>query len=746
MDTVDKSGSWWTEGIRQSWLGSYETELVYFLQEKYGVLSEEQQLVVVFLSLFLKSGHTTLPLYHPPRKWGETVGLPPGSSRLLSTEPIRPTSLMVSHGAVSGEGAVRDGDSIPGEGTLTGAGSLKGENSVKNNELVSDSHEKLTPLVVSGNRVSFRRQSLYENFISDWIFRRSKGTSLRSNMNSTDSPGVSQETDCESDDHSRDPDGPSRKPAAPTRPSSEHAVQETLYDLAEIASELKKLYPEDEREMDWQKTAVALSALQTFTIISGGPGTGKTTTVANLLTLRIRLSESPLRIALAAPTGKAAGRMAEALRRQWDRLKLTDDETGQIPEEAKTIHRLLSGTGQRGLLPSVRRRTLPYDLIVVDEASMIDLHLMYRLLSHLDEKTTLILLGDRNQLASVEAGSVFSDLCRKQENSFTPQTAKLLRQAGIESPLPVVPEGESPSDVRTKDAHGATESSDSAVVSVTGTSPGSTDNSLRNSHPGAAGDSIIYLTKSYRYDETSGIGRLSEAVLSGDPGQQQNLFQEYADLHHHPFQFSKTDVQQLMDDIYQDYLEASVLRQPEDLFAYWKQKMRLTVLRHGPSGSVRLNSFAEQQIMLKRPGLVRDGWYHGRPFIITQNDYALGVFNGDTGVCILTSDGDLEVHVESGTGVKVFVPGQLVHAEPAYFLTVHKSQGSEFDHVYLILPQNDTPILSRELIYTAISRARTSFHLAGEMELFLKGSGRRTQRYTGMGSMLNSPTLSSGSL
>ncbi|HLR89890.1 MAG TPA: ATP-binding domain-containing protein, partial [Balneolaceae bacterium] len=201
---------------------------------------------------------------------------------------------------------------------------------------------------------------------------------------------------------------------------------------------------------------------------------------------------------------------------------------------------------------------------------------------------------------------------------------------------------------------------------------------------------------------------------------------------HHPFRFEKVELQLLTDEILDAYSSASKLRSAEELLHFWKRTMRLTVLRQGPPGSQWLNRFAEQQIMLKRPGLVRQGWYHGRPFIVTQNDYSLGIFNGDTGVVLLSSGGELEAHVESGSGVKIFSPGQLAHIEPAYFLTVHKSQGSEFDHVQLILPPTDTPILSRELIYTAISRARKSFTLKGEMKLFLKGAGRKTVRFTGL--------------
>ncbi len=656
--------NWWSDGIRKGWLGRYESELVYFLREKTGRLTNDEQLVLVFLSLFLKSGHTTLPLGLSPKKWGEVVGLPPESIALLPGKKIQ-------------------------------AGDL-----LKNEKLASGSLEPFTPLVATPERVSFRKQFQYESSISQWI-------------------------------------------------AGHGHIGSTMPDPERIRKVLDQLFPMEDpgTPANWQKVAAALSVIRPFTIISGGPGTGKTTTVANLLALHLRLADSPLTIALAAPTGKAAGRMAEALHQQLNRIGLSDAEREQIPEDASTLHRLLSRTEERGLLPSARRETLPYDLIVVDEASMIDLQLMYRLLAHTGEQTRLILLGDRNQLASVEAGSVFSDLCRKPDNRFSRECAARLRASGIEWELPVAGEGRSGGEepAESKSRAGGEEAAQQEIFpkahvrseeladqpSFGRSQQGDLFNDAVEGDP-VASDSIVYLTKSYRYREDSGIAHLSEAILAGERRRAEESFTRFADLHHHPFRFEKVELQLLTDEILDAYSSASKLRSAEELLHFWKRTMRLTVLRQGPPGSQWLNRFAEQQIMLKRPGLVRQGWYHGRPFIVTQNDYSLGIFNGDTGVALLSSGGELEAHVESGSGVKIFSPGQLAHIEPAYFLTVHKSQGSEFDHVQLILPPTDTPILSRELIYTAISRARKSFTLRGEMKLFLKGAGRKTIRFTGL--------------
>lgn len=455
--------------------------------------------------------------------------------------------------------------------------------------------------------------------------------------------------------------------------------------------ELSRLFPDQVEQPDWQKVAVALSIIKPALIISGGPGTGKTTTVARLLVYQQNVSERPLKIALAAPTGKAAGRMGEALFSELESMGLSKEELNKFPKEAKTVHRLLSGTEQRGLLPPVEKKLLHHDLVIIDEASMIDLNLMHRLLSHLSSKTRLILLGDKDQLASVEAGSVFADLCQKPDNGFNPETIKLLKQIGINEDLP------------------QTQQSD-------------------------LDDSILYLTKSYRFGPDSGIGVLAKCVQSGvtDDKVLSNHFDEFEDLHFQNFDFGEQDLRLLTENLMKRLKKALGINSPDPLIRFWKQSIWLTVLRRGLTGSDRLNSLIEHQIALRRLVAMDDGWYHGRPVIITQNDYNLGVFNGDLGVCLKEDDGNLWLYVESGSELRRIKPNRITHYSPAFFLTVHKSQGSEFEQVQLLLPQNDTPILTRELLYTAITRSRSSFSLYGRLELLQKGIERKTERFTGL--------------
>ncbi|REL33648.1 exodeoxyribonuclease V subunit alpha [Rhodohalobacter sp. SW132] len=458
-----------------------------------------------------------------------------------------------------------------------------------------------------------------------------------------------------------------------------------------VKAELDRLFPAEGKSVNWQKTAAALSLFKSFLIVSGGPGTGKTTTVARMLTLLQRTSEKPLRIALAAPTGKAAGRMGEALFGELQNLNLTDEQLRSFPSEAQTIHRLLRSVEEHGLLPPVRRKMLRYDIVIVDEASMIDLSLITRLIRHLDEGTRLILLGDKDQLASVEAGSVFADLCRKKENTFNPETEDLLKNLGI----PLADQIPSSSKID---------------------------------------DSIVYLTKSYRFDENSGIGQLAASVNRGIDSVQstEDLFHSFDDIRFNSFQNRKNDFGKLTADIRDKVQSVQKIDTPEEALEFWKKSVWLTALRRGLSGSERLNRLAEQAVASARVVKMQKGWFHGRPIIISRNNYDLGVFNGDHGVCILQDDGNYRVFVQSGSGIKKIKPEQLTHFAPAYFLTVHKSQGSEFSQVNFLLPVKDTPILTRELLYTAITRAKKGFSLYGELELFIKASNRETERFSGL--------------
>lgn len=511
---------------------------------------------------------------------------------------------------------------------------------------IAGTGDEVKPLKVDGNNISFHRYWDYEKKLSEWIQKR----------------------------------------------AFSHGLE---YDRELVKNELNQLFPESSEEVDWQKVSAALSLLKPFLIISGGPGTGKTTTVARILALHQKLSGGSLKIALAAPTGKAAGRMGEALKTELTKLNLSDIELRQFPDEAKTVHRLLYGTEERGLLPVVEKKLLNYNLVIIDEASMIDLNLMVRLTEHLSGNTRLILLGDKDQLASVEAGSVFADLCQKPANGFSKEIAEGLHKLGIQYDLS--PKAQS-----------------------------------------ALYDSTIFLTKSYRFDAQSGIGHLADTVKLQDSGsdQLQELFNQYEDIQHSAFSYTKDDMLSLGNEVLERVKASQIIKDPEEMLRFWKKGIWLVVLRRGLEGAEHLNRFAEQYIATSKTVKIESGWYHGKMIMITQNDYNLGVFNGDLGVCMEDPNRTLRIYIESGSEIKSIYPSRLTHYTPAWFLTVHKCQGSEFDHVKLLLPSSDTPLLSRELIYTAITRSRNEFTLYGNLNLFSEGIKRRIERYSGLRSMI----------
>jgi exodeoxyribonuclease V alpha subunit len=594
---------WYSSGITEGWIELYEQELVRYLTQKYGNLSDREKLITVFTSLFLKEGHVSLPIDQSPKEWLAQLDMDNLNETELSDLPMDRAEL-------------------------------------ESNRLIGK-EEAEKPFVMHGDRISIRRFFMYEKQIADWITARSKATS-------------------------------------DLQPELSVDYFQSLFE-GEIESP------------NWQKVAVAMSMIKPFLIISGGPGTGKTTTVAKILAMQMMSSGEPLRIALAAPTGKAAGRMAESLYREIDRLNVPEEKRSQLPKEAATLHRLLYGLDRGGLLPDPEKKTLRYDLIVVDEASMIDLNLMYRLISHIGEGTRLILLGDKDQLASVEAGSVFADLCQKPDNGFRKETADQINKFMPKTDLPVKKQ------------------------------------SVLN-------DSVLYLTKSYRFDEGSGIGNLASLAKQGEATSKQigRLIDEYPELDNEEFDFSRIRLDGLAKALSDQVETVKEIRDAKKLLKFWRESAWLTVLRRGPEGSKELNRLVEKILVLQRTVQPENGWYHGRPVIITRNSYTMGVFNGDLGVCMKDDEGKLTVYVESGSETKILQPHRLTDYAPAYFLTVHKSQGSEFDHVNLLLPKRDTSILTRELLYTAITRARRSFYLYGDLELFAKGIKRETTRYTGL--------------
>jgi exodeoxyribonuclease V alpha subunit len=454
--------------------------------------------------------------------------------------------------------------------------------------------------------------------------------------------------------------------------------------------------------VNWQKVAVALT--RRIAVISGGPGTGKTTTVAKLLAALIQMQgEQKVRIRLAAPTGKAAARLTESLGGALQKLGLTDDQRKLFPSEASTLHRLLGAQPGSQRLRYHAGNPLHLDVLVVDEASMIDLTMMSRLIDALPPHARVIFLGDRDQLASVEAGAVLGDICHYASQGYTAQRAHELSQ-------------------------------------LTGCVIEGNNDALA----GALRDSLCLLQQSYRFGSDSGIGQLAAVVNRGDrQGIRAVLSGAFEDIEKKQLQTGEEYLAMLNDALqgYQRFL-LSVQQHdaPEAVIAAFGEYQLLCALREGPFGVKGLNERLEQTLAQRRK-IVRQPhsrWYEGRPVMISRNDSALGLFNGDIGIALDRGQG-LRVWFQMPDGsVKSFLPGRLPEHETAWAMTVHKSQGSEFDHAVLILPAQLSPVVTRELVYTAITRARSRLSLYADDRLLAQAVTTRTERRSGLSAIFES--------
>lgn len=468
-------------------------------------------------------------------------------------------------------------------------------------------------------------------------------------------------------------------------------------DEALLAQTLDALFPASD-EIDWQKVAAAVALTRRISVISGGPGTGKTTTVARLLAALIQTTRQPrCRIRLAAPTGKAAARLTESLGEALRRLPLTDEQKALLPTEASTLHRLLGAQPGSQRMRYHAGNPLHLDVLVVDEASMIDLPMMARLIDALPEHGRVIFLGDRDQLASVEAGAVLGDICAWVNAGYTAgRAAQLERLTGHP-----VPAGES--DVA-----------------------------------GALRDSLCLLQKSYRFGSHSGIGSLARAVNNGDRhGVRATLRQAFEDIVLHPL--STTEEYEAMLEQsqagYGRYLQLLHERaEPEALIAAFGEFQLLCALRDGPYGVSGVNEQLEQMLNRRRAITLprHSRWYEGRPVMISRNDSALGLFNGDIGIALERGEG-LRVWFPMPDGsIKSVQPSRLPEHDTAWAMTVHKSQGSEFDHAALILPAKIVPLVTRELVYTAITRAKQRLSIYADEQVLTQSIVARTERRSGL--------------
>ena len=473
---------------------------------------------------------------------------------------------------------------------------------------------------------------------------------------------------------------------------------------ATLREGLPRLFPGSaDGETDWQAVAAIAALRKKLCIISGGPGTGKTSTVVKILALMIEQDPArKLRIALAAPTGKAAARLKDSISSMKNRLPCADEVKLQIPADVSTIHRLLGAISGSVQFRHSAENPLPHDVVIVDEASMVALPLMAKLVTALRPDARLILLGDRDQLASVEAGAVLGDLCgNRSAESYSSDFCDLVHR-------------------------------------LTGsTLQGASD---AESAPALA-DVLVVLKKNYRFLSSSGIGVLASELNAGNGDRALALLCsdtapdiEWRDIPERS-SLKKALAEEIIDG-YRHYLAAPTAGEALSRFDVFRV---LCALREGPYGVVGVTRLIEEILAENRLIDTRSRWYQGRPVIITVNDYSMKLFNGDVG--IVFPDPELSgmprvCFPAEGGGVRKVPPVRLPAHETVYAMTVHKSQGSEFDRVLMVLPNHDTAVMSRELLYTGITRAMKEVKVWGAKEEFVAAAKRKIKRTSGLADAL----------
>jgi exodeoxyribonuclease V alpha subunit len=472
-------------------------------------------------------------------------------------------------------------------------------------------------------------------------------------------------------------------------------------DLPLLASGIQRLFGSEagaSPSASAQVLVACVAALHALAVICGGPGTGKTTTVVKILALleeqALARGERPLSVLLLAPTGKAARRLASSVQAGLAALPVSDAVRAAIPNEAYTIHRALGG-GLSGRFRHDAENPLPADVVLVDEVSMVDLALLYRLSIAIRPHARLILQGDKDQLASVEAGAILGDI-------YDPAAAAAWSRPFADD-----------------------------VAALTGRTLG-VARGERGLH-----DCLVSLDESYRYRADSGIGRLARAINAGDTASALSVLRGAAGAAERDAVLFEPDaagaparaLEGLVVTGYAPFIRAT---EPAEKLALLGRYRVLCALRQGRFGVEQQNEDIER--WLAEAGLLDTSstFYENRPIIVTQNDYSLGLFNGDVGVVVRDEHGRLRVCFEGAEGPRLLSPGRLPPHETVFATTIHKSQGSEFDAVSIVLPEAASALVGRELIYTAVTRARRRVDLFSTLEVIRSALARTVQRPSGL--------------
>ena len=445
---------------------------------------------------------------------------------------------------------------------------------------------------------------------------------------------------------------------------------------------LEQLFPKTQT-IDYQKLAAYQALTRNLVIISGGPGTGKTSTVVRILAALGEGNPDPLNIKLAAPTGKAAMRLSEAIKRNL--TSLPDKLQAAVPTTVSTLHRLLGIRASGTTSKYTADNQIVADVLILDEASMIDLAMFDRLLESVPLETRIIILGDPGQLPSVETGAVLGDICDAGIVYSAAYQEKITTDLGIDAEYLA-------SDVE----------------------------------PHLLADARCHLSKSYRFSDQAGIGAL--ATILEEENHCEFVSNEQVSVIN---EFDLESVTAAMIAMYQPYFDAvHDQSDPESLMQAFERCQALCPTRHGEFGVQSLNDAIEDSYKPLRPN-----YYPGKPIMVNHNDYNLRLFNGDIGICV-EHEGRLQVAFRNAEGdINFFLPTRLPQHETCFVMTVHKSQGSEFDEVLFVLPEQDRDeFISRELIYTAVTR--TISHLTIFTAVNQLDFSQSRARLTGLGPRL----------
>jgi len=468
-------------------------------------------------------------------------------------------------------------------------------------------------------------------------------------------------------------------------------------DKAQLKQDLALLFKSAQLGVDWQKVAVCVAATKGLCVITGGPGTGKTTTVTRLMALSqsqsLKQKNKLLDIQLVAPTGKAAARLAESIIQA--KAKLPENMQLGLPDHCSTIHRLLGVKPNSPYFKHDQNSPLHLDMLIVDEASMVDLPLMTKLFRALPKHCRIVLLGDKEQLASVEVGNVLGDMCQhiNLESQYSVAQAQLISElSGYGIPAA------------------------SQVTSL-------------------LSDNLVMLRKSHRFSASSGIGQLATKVNLGEVGASLALLKGSSEDLHWYQQLQYSQLLAALSQGYKQYFAAIKAGDKKQAFKLLAEQQVLCATRKGQWGVEQLNLLIEGELF--KQGLISQsqGLYAGKPIMLKENEHNLQLFNGDVGLVLAdeAQQGLLKVWFIASDGqIRSFLPGRLPAFDSVYAMTIHKSQGSEFNRVFLCLDPQQSRVLSRELIYTGITRAKQKVSVFASQQTLGAGIKKACERGSGL--------------